>query len=308
MSVRAMPFVEFSRDICRMPMSRPQELYWAVAADNKNPADFEGDDRELLGQIFGPSVDVIPPHARTLQLAEKGARVGFTAGTGSYLVWRALTADCSVLAPGEVAHCLAVAPDVKTGRVLIDYSKGWAHNVPEISRLMESSTADGFIIRRPDGRRASISVFSASVGGRTLRGRSYIAAVMDESAFFYDSSTGAINDSELYRAISVRLTPGSKLFIGSTVWLPSGLLYEMVRKNWNDPQSATAAICPTLLMRPDSDLIKTVIAEELERDFANARREFFCEPLDGSAASFIDARAIDAMVDRSLPIGGSLCL
>lgn len=300
--MRAITFLAFLEQL-KVSLTPAQRVLVRVAFDDVAPASLEGDDRQLAVDLFG-EIETIPPEARAVLALLKGARIGGTWLCALYLLYRSLTADLRGLAAGEMAFAPIVAPDMKTGGQARRYALGAAQSLPSIARLIESESADGFVIRREHDRRlVAIETLAASRGGSALRGRTMVAALMDESSFFRDPDSGVVNDAELYRAIAPRVLVGGKLCIISTAWMRSGLLWDLIGRNFGKPATAIACVAPTLLVRTDSRQLARIVEEERARDPQNAAREFDCEPFDGTASAFIDPAAVDAMVDHALFIG-----
>ena len=304
MSKQAATFLAFIERTVKAKLTPAQRVLIKVVFDRVNPGKLAGLERDLARQLFG-DFDVTPDDARKVFALLKGARIGGTWLCALYLLYRALVADLSGLAAGEQAFGAIIAPDMKLARQALRYAHGLAKSVPAIKQLIASETADGFLIRRADGREVSIEALAAGRGGKGQRGRSLVAAVMDEASFFFDAESGVINDSEVFRALVVRVLPGGVLCVLSTAWLKTGLLMELIDKNHGAPTTALAAIAPTTLVRTDSPELAVIIAEERERDPDNASREFDCIPLSGGASTFIDPVAIDAMINESLPLVGA---
>src|SRR6185295_13281865 len=165
------PFCIFVRDVLRVRLTDAQRVLAQVAFDGAQPRDLESNDRKLAFELFG-SVQEIPPQAHAVLVAVCGARSGKTYVLGAlYSLWRALTADLSALAPGELAVAVVVAPDLRLGRQCVRFALGAARTVAAITTLIQSETADGFTLRRPDsGAQVSIEALPATRGGSALRG------------------------------------------------------------------------------------------------------------------------------------------
>jgi hypothetical protein len=275
-----MRFVDFCGAL-GVELTPAQRVLCLVAFDRVEPCQLDDADREIARELFGP-VDVVPAAARAVLAALCGARSGKSYILAAiYLLWRALLADLSRLAPGEVAHALAVCPDLRLGRLIIRYAHGAASGCSWIAPLISADGADGFTITRPDGHAVMIECLPATRGGSALRGRSLVAAVLDECSFFRDESA-VVNDSELFRAVAPRVIKGGLVVLCSTAWGGMGLLADEIERNFGHPVTALACKAPTLLMRPE---MADLIARERIRDPDNARREFDCESLaDDSAA------------------------
>lgn len=296
MSAAPKPFVEFVGAVLRVKLHPAQRVLCGVAFDGQDPGDFDGDDRETARQLFG-DVAVIPPSARAVLVAVCGARSGKSRVLGAlYSLWRALTADLSGLAPGELAVALVVAPDLRLARQTLRFALGAAKAVPAIARLIETENADALTLRRPDGHVVSIEALPATRGGSALRGRSLVSAVLDECAFFRDESF-QVNDSELFRAVSPRVLPGGLVVLASTPWAESGLLHEEFKRNEGHPTTAMAVLAPTELMNPSK---RAEVERERERDPENARREFDAEFMPIGSGLFFDGTAIDRAITHDL--------
>jgi hypothetical protein len=103
-----------------------QRVLALVAFDGVQPAALDGEDRELAARLYGP-IDEVPASARGVLVAVCGARAGKTRVLGAlYSLFRALTADLSRLAPGEIAVALIVAPDMRLARQCLGYALGAA--------------------------------------------------------------------------------------------------------------------------------------------------------------------------------------
>jgi hypothetical protein len=276
-----MRFVQFCTDVVGVQLTPAQRVLCLVAFDRVEPGQLTGDERELARLLFG-NVDTIPAIARDVLAALCGGRSGKTYILAAlYLLWRALVADLSRLAPGESGHALAIGPDQRLGRLIVKYALGAANASPHIAPLVGSETVDGFTIHRPDGHTVVIECLPATRGGSALRGRSLVAAVLDECSFFRDESF-VVNDAELFRAVAPRVLPSGMVVLCSTAWGGMGLLAEEIERNFGHPVNAIACIAPTVLMRPE---MATLVERERRRDPENASREFDCITLaDANAA------------------------
>lgn len=299
-------FTDFQEHVLKVSRTIQQRVLFRVGIDHVDPCDLPPEEQDIARELFGP-VDRIPESARGTFVLLKGARVGGTLACSEVLLWSALTCDLSGLARGEQAFAVAVAPTLKLADQSARYAIGAAKGVKEIARLLESESASGCVLRRPDGRAVAIETIAASRGGGSLRGRSLCACMLDEASFFYDSESGVVNDLELYRSVAPRIVTGGRLMVLSTAWLDSGLLMGLVDANHGDPKTCVAAIAPTLTLRPNDPKLASIVQDERNRDPDNAAREFDCVPLDGSTtSSFIDPTALDAMIDHTLPTGVEL--
>jgi hypothetical protein len=293
-------FVTFAQDVLGVRLNPAQRVLALVAFDGEQPGSFSGNDRELAYQLFG-DVQTIPAAARGVLVAVCGARSGKSYVFGGLLsLWKALTADLSALAPGEIGVALIVAPDLRLARQCLRFALGAARSVPSISALIDSETSDGFVLRRPDGASVSIEALPATRGGSALRGRTLVSVVLDECSFFRDEGF-VVNDAEIFRAVAPRILPGGLVVMCSTPWAESGLLFDEFTRNHEHPVTALAAHAPTVLMNPSK---RKEVERETERDADNALREFGAEFMAVGSGLFFDRMAID----RALELGASVSL
>ncbi len=287
-----------------------QRVFCAVAYDNIEPRDLPPEDRALAKIIFG-DVDVVPAKSRETIAAVCGGR-----GGKSYiiialrLVYGAITRDLSSLAPGQRAVALIIAPNPKLRNEVVAYALGAMRSHPTLAAMIhlpkgkkEDSPADSFGIRRPDGHLVLFEAGVAARGGYGGRGRSLTDFAQDESAFFRDSAF-QINDSEIFKAASPRVLPGGQSLICSTPWAEAGLLYDFYTRNWGKPSDALVAHAPTLVLN-DSEMTRSIVAREYERDPDNADREYGAKFMTGGTSVFFEVGMLEAAIDEAIDCGPS---
>lgn len=282
---------------------RPGQMVIAkVAFDKMSPHELPPDEQSLAHKIFGPSVQDIPPSARSVVAAVCGARAGKTYVLGALrMLHLALTVDISHLANGEVGVAPLVAPNISLAKQPLRFVKGAVAQHARLKQMVLSETEESVVIDRGQGRKVAIECLAATRGGTSLRGRSLVGGLLDEAAFFRDESY-QVNDVELFKALSPRIVPGGQLIIPSTPWAKSGLLYELYTQNFDRPTTCIAVKAATLLLR-DEPYIHDIVNRERLRDPDNARREYDAEFMDSGTNAFFDSRAIDNSVDESLELG-----
>lgn len=297
--MKPLPFLRFL-ERCRaglVPLSVAQRALVRVAFDGENPCDLEGEEREAARQLFG-DVDVIPPGVRAVLVMVFGRAAGKSYITGLWLLWRSLTADLSSLAPGQRAYALVVAPRLSLAREVIRYARGAVGALPGVR--IDEDTADGFVILREGGRSVAIEAMAASARGTATRGRTFVAAALDECAFFFEVDSGAVvTDVGTFSSITPRILPGGAILLASSAWTEQGLLFDLFSANHGHPVTALAAHGPTLLLRPD-DETRAMVERETKRDPENAAREFGALFLGGAAGLFLDPNAIANAIDDRL--------
>lgn len=316
LSVGASPsFREFCRRL-NVQLSEAQRVLVAVAFDGVDPIDLPDDDLEIARQLFG-DVDRFPRVVRAVLVAVCGARGGKSYVLSAlYSLYRALYADLTTMAPGEVAVALVVAPDLGLAHQTLNYAKGAVESSDELRGLVTADNADSLVLRRPDGQPVSILCRAAGRGGGGLRGKSLVSAVLDECAFFRDQSY-VVNDRDVFNAVAPRVLPGGLVVVASTPWAEAGLLFDEFKLNYGHPVTAIAVTAPTLLMLPTQRNIDAVAREE-SRDPDNALREFGAEFMSVGSGQFFDRESCTVDVDAeprtnaprgtSVGVGGDLAL
>ncbi len=308
-------FVDFCAEI-KVTLSQGQRVVALVAYDGVEPKDLPQADRDVAQTIFG-NVDTVPKGARDVVVGVCGARAGKTYVLEALrLLHLALTVDLSPLAPGEVASAPIIAPDKELATQALNYVKGAIASRPAMAamvpRALDLDPGQGPIMIARDGRLVEIVCRAASARGRTGRGRSLVAAVLDEGAFFRDS-TYQVNDEEIFKAVRPRVLPGGQTLIYSTPWAQSGLLWSLFAANHPNPGCAGIATppllrgdalalhAPTLLLRTD-ETIRSVVEAEERRDPENALREYGACFMDQGSSAFFDAACLAASIDFSAPL------
>lgn len=303
-SARAIPFTAFCTKVLRLRLTRGQRVLAAVALDGMEPRELEGEDREIARRMFG-EVDTIPPMARRILVLVLGRGSGKTTLAAAYALYAMLTADVSACGPGDVPHVVVIAPRRQTAQLAVRMALEMARSAPDLARLLESETADGFTIRRPDNRLAGFAAFAASRGGASARGLSILLFLLDEAQFFLSDDDGAfvVNDRDVYRALIPRLMKGGKGIFISTPWPTETLMGELFEGNFAAPATALAAKAPTLVMRDGDPELAAIIEMERERDAENCAREFDCDvEFTTGSRSFFDGDAIRLAVDVARPL------
>lgn len=301
-------FVDFCATLSPpLVLERGQIVAAKVAFDGVQPCDLGGEEREIARQMFG-DVETIAPDLLDVLVFVFGARGGKTRMGSARLLYLALFADLSELAPGQEGKCWVIAPELDLASEAMNYIKGALDADPELCPLLVNPPKAGvkferLVIRRPDGRLVAFESKAAKRMGVTERGRTLIGVLLDEAAFFLDESY-KVNDVEIFNAVQPRMyLPVGQLMVFSTPWAESGLLYDLYKANHpaakGRPSSALAALASTPAMRSNPGILRQVAkAEEIDkqRGTQNAQREFYCKFLSLSAVAFFAADDLNAAI------------
>lgn len=176
------------------------------------------------------------------------------------------------LAPGEEAYVMVIAPTIAQARIAFRCIRSYLRGSPVLSKRVVSTTKDE--IKLDNG--ITIGCYACSYDG--VRGRTIIAAICDEMAFWSSDETAANADEE----VIVALRPGmitvrnAKLLKISTPFRKEGLLWKeyQQRGELDFPvlQLSSAELNPTLA--------SAALARERGRSEEKYRREFLAEFTD----------------------------
>lgn len=296
-----MNFLDFL-DMIEVTPEAGQLPFLKVAFCGFDPIDLPDTERAIAREIFG-DVDRIPPGLRELLCLVAGGRGGKTYFLSLFLAFVGLTIDLTRLAPGELAVCPVIAPRVEEARQSIRYIRGALTSDTDLVEHIASDSADEIQVFRETGQTVAFRAVAAGAGGIGGRGKSLPAALLTETCFFRDASSGVVNDEQVYKALSPRIMKGGVLMIESTPWSSVGLLYSFWKRNFGNPSFALAAKAPTRLLRSDPHIL-AMVEREYRRDPDNARIEFGAEWGSTSTTTFFtDADMALAFVDEPERMG-----
>ena len=291
-------FVQFAEGVLALKLTPAQRTLARVVFDDVDPERLDGAEREIARVMFA-GVDAFPELARRLVVIRAGRGSGKTTLVAAFILYVLLFSNIDSSGPGDVPAGIVIAPTRRTAGISIRVGRELVRGVPALDRLIESESADGFTLRRPDGRLVQFAVFAASKGGASARGLTVLAFCLEECEFFASADEYAITDRDVFRGLIPRLR-GKGIFIG-TPWPIASLGGELFDQNFGNPATAVAAKAPSSLMRPDDVDLAIAIAAERARSPEDAAREFDCDMSGMSGSSLLfDARALDACRDDSL--------
>jgi hypothetical protein len=164
-------------------------------------------------------------------------------------------------------------------------------SIPLLEGLITRETAETIEL---GSKRISISIETASF--KTIRGRTIVAALCDESAFWSADDSGANPDSEVIAAIKPAMLsiPGSMLFLASSPYSRRGVLWDEYRKHFGKDESSTLVWqASTQTMNPKAP--QSLIDEMYESDPGRAAAEYGAQ-FRTDIESFISREAVDAVV------------
>jgi hypothetical protein len=237
-----------------------------------------------------------PPTQKAKELwAVLGRRSGKSRVAAALAVFFAVLVDhAGKLAPGEIGYVFVLAASKDQARTIKNYAEGFLRASPVLMDTIEEVTAEEIRLR------GGIVIGVHSANYRTVRGRSLLACVFDETAF-WRSEESAQPDVEVYRAVMPALaTTGGMLVAISSPYRKVGLLHTKHRDYFGKDdasvlviQGESRAFNPTL----DDDIIRRAKEEDPEAALAEWDG-FFRSDL----TQFLDDAAIDGAIDYGRPL------
>lgn len=178
-------------------------------------------DRAAFAEVAGNRT---PPTKRVNELwCVVGRRLGKTRIAAAISVYIGAI-EQHRLAPGEVGHVLLIAASRDQARTAFSYVCGFLRASPILRQQIVSTTAQEVRLK------GNIVIGVHAGSHRTVRGRTLLAVVGDETSFWRDE-TSAQPDTEIFRAVLPALAASKGMWVGiSTGYRKLGLLYQ----KWRD--------------------------------------------------------------------------
>jgi hypothetical protein len=184
---------------------------------------------------------------------------------------------------------LLVAMDREQAGIINRYIKSYFAAIPELKAMVVSETKTGLELNN------GVEIVIATNDYRSVRGRTVLAAILDECAF-YRSEESASPDIELDRAISPAQAtlPASIKFLISSPHKKSGLLWNKHKASFGRNDDRVLVLqAPTLKLNPTFDPVEIELA--MESDPAAARAEYFAE-FRSDLSNFVDPETIERAI------------
>ena len=234
-----------------------------------------------------------PPTQRVAELwAVVGRRSGKSRMAAAIAVFFSLLAPLKRLAPGEIGHIVVLSASKAQAKVVFGYVLGFIESSAILRQQIEHVRAEEIVLKG----NVVIGVHTSSF--RTIRGRTLLAAVFDETAYWRDESSAA-PDVEIYRAVTPALaTTGGMLVAISSPYRKVGLLHTKHRDHFGQDGNVLVVQAPSTELNPLLDV--AVIANARQADPDAARAEWDSEFRTDLTSLFDDA-VIDAAIDNSRP-------
>lgn len=205
------------------------------------------------------------------------------------------------LVPGEVAVVAVIAKDRQQARVIMGYIKGFLREIPLFAELIEDELAETIRL----SNNVVIEVHTASIGAP--RGRTFLAVLCDETAFWPTGDTSANPDIEVINAVRPGLStiPYSLLLIASSPYAKRGILYTNYARYFGKDDAPVLVWRGTTEEMNSSMIGDEQIAEMYATDPERASAEYgalFRSDLE----VFVSREAIEAAVARGVTVRPAL--
>ncbi len=235
------------------------------------------------------------PVGRVSELwAIAGRRSGKSRVAAALAVYAAAFEDHRAkLAPGETGHVLVLAPSRLQARTVRDYVEGFFTASPILAPMVEAVTADEIRLK------GNIVISVHTNNFRTVRGRTLLCCIFDESAYWRDE-TSASPDLEVYRAVLPALASTTGLLIGiSSPYRRVGLLHQKHRDHFGQDGDVLVIQAPTTTLNPTID---ARIIERARRDDPEAALAEWDAEFRSDLAALLDDAVIDAAIEHGRPL------
>jgi hypothetical protein len=248
-------------------------------------------ERALFDQMAGGRE---PPVSRVSELwIIAGRRGGKSRVAGAVSAY--LGAFCTHrLAPGETGTVMALAASKLQARTVFDYAAAFLSGSRVLRDLMAGDpTAEEIRLQ------GNINIAVHTANFRTVRSRTLIAAVLDETAFWRDADTSTNPDTEIYTALLPALATTNGMMIGiSSPYRRAGLLFKKFDASFgkNDP-NVLVVRAPSKLLNPT--LTDSAIDRAREMDPEGSRTEWDAEWRD-DLSDYIDRKTLMECVDQGV--------
>jgi hypothetical protein len=197
------------------------------------------------------------------------------------------------LAKGETGHILTLSPSLDQSKVIFDYCYAFLDESPILRQKIVSANATEIRLEN------NIVIATHTNSFRTIRGRSLLCCVFDESAF-WRSDESATPDTEVYRAVLPSLARTNGMLIGiSSPYRRVGLLYQKHRDNYGVDGDVLVVQGGTELFNPIID--RKIIDQARKDDPAAAAAEWDAQ-FRSDLSQFVSDEAIDAAVNHARPL------
>jgi hypothetical protein len=193
------------------------------------------------------------------------------------------------LTRGERGVVQLLAVDRDQARVCLGYLRAMLEQ-PLLEQMVSNAVADGIELTN------GLGIEITTNNQRRVRGRTVIAAVFDEVAF-WGSENSVSPDEDVYRAVlpAMATIPNAMLIGISSPHARKGLLYRQYRKHYGKPGKVLIVQAPTWVMNPTLPRDGEFLSQAFEDDPASAAAEYGAQ-FRTDIEAFVTREVVEACV------------
>ncbi|MEC9065714.1 MAG: hypothetical protein VX569_00365 [Pseudomonadota bacterium] len=206
------------------------------------------------------------------------------------------------LVKGETGVVQLIAVDRRQAKVCLSYLRAYFEQ-PLLAQMVAKSTAEGLELTN------GLAIEITTNDLRSSRGRTVVAAVFDEVAF-WSSENSANPDQDVYNAVKPAMAtiPGAMLIGISSPYARRGLLWNKHKKHYGKPGNVLVVQAPTWRMNPTIARDGDFLTEAFKDDPASAAAEYGAE-FRKDVEAFVSLEVVEACVEpgtrERAPVSGT---
>ena len=195
----------------------------------------------------------------------------------------------SRLVKGETGVVQLIAVDRKQAKVCLGYLKAY-FDQPLLAQMVAKSTAEGLELTN------GLAIEIVTNDQRSSRGRTVVAAVFDEVAF-WRSDDSANPDQDVYNAVrpAMATIPGAMLIGISSPYARRGLLWNKWKRHYGKSSNVLVVQAPTWRMNPTIARDGDFLTEAYQDDPASAAAEYGAE-FRKDVEAFVSLEVVEACI------------
>src|SRR5262245_44668230 len=222
-------------------------------------------------------------------IGRRGLKTIAMSGVASYIAGCFDHSDS--LARGEVGHFLCVAQDTKTASAVLGFVHENFTSSPVLRSRLVKRTSDSIELT------GGITIDVRPSNFRRIRGHTFIGAICDELAFWYDDSAGSVNpDSEIIAAVRPGLlTTGGPLLMVSSPYAKRGVLWDTYRRHYGPSGSPRVLVVQGTTREFNPTIPQEEVDRALEENPELNKAEYLAQFRDDISA-FVTREAVERCV------------
>lgn len=194
------------------------------------------------------------------------------------------------LVKGETGVVQLIAVDRRQAKVCLGYLRAYFEQ-PLLAQMVAKSTAEGLELTN------GLAIEITTNDLRSSRGRTVVAAVFDEVAF-WSSENSANPDQDVYNAVKPAMAtiPGAMLIGISSPYARRGLLWTKHKKHYGKAGKVLVVQAPTWRMNPTIKRDGEFLTEAFNDDPASAAAEYGAE-FRKDVEAFVTLEVVESCVE-----------